>query len=225
MRPLASLLLLLAATLVFAPHASADDVLGEEANPGTRPYMIDVTVGQRAGDVSGWNARIYGGWVPLSTRTDSSFYIGTGVQAAFGALQPPDTWARSTKSIGPEVRAGVAWGGRDRLIAHLYLSVSPQWVSVDRHPMLLDGGQHLGTRAALGISAPGLRRATPRAAAKMFDIETGDYGSASSSMAETQYMFAAFIAVAIMLVPDTLEVTYERTDGVERTGLALGYSI
>ena len=214
----------------LADRASADDY----ADPGTRPFMVDATLGFRAGQTSGWNARLYVGVVPwgdlVPSRSDRAVYLGVGVQTGRGRLyvtESSDMRSRATWTVGPEIRTGVAWGGADQLKAHGYVALSPMWMHVEEDAALTDRGHHLGLRIAMGFSAPIVRHRSFGAAGGGFsdDPVGGNFGSASSSIGEYQ-LFAAIVgAVLILVIPDTIELTYERASGVERTGLALGYSL
>ena len=133
-----------------------------------------------------------------------------------------DVW-RGTWTAGPEVRTGVAWGGRDHLDAHAYVALSPMVMHVEDDLALEDCGYHAGVRghgperaeAAARDVAP---RPALRARACRLRIGVGRHGY-------QQLMFSALGAVFVFFFPDTVEVTYERASGIERCCAAVGYSL
>lgn len=216
------------ALLFLAAIATPHIALADE----TRPYQIDVVGSWRSGEVSGWNMRLFAGYVPWTnlapSRTDRAAYVGVGLHAAWGQLHVDrmgTSWL-DTFSLGPTLRAGFAWGDRPgQLSRHGYVSITPLWSYVVPDPMLRDRGNHPGVRVAMGLSAPSWRPWVVRNAAKLLDPPKSDFGSASGSMGTFLYIPQFLGFVGSLLVPDTVEVAYERAAGVERISVGLGYSL
>ncbi|KAB2892849.1 MAG: hypothetical protein F9K40_17665 [Kofleriaceae bacterium] len=218
---------LLCALALLVPTVATAEVADDRV-PGTRPYLVDATIGFRSGETMGWNARLFAGGVPwgnlVPSRRDRSVYLALGGQAGAGRLAL--TQRRTTWSVGPEVRTGIAWGGRSRLLAHAYVAVSPMVVHIESDPMLPGSDYRAGLRVAMGLSAPAIRRGSLSAAAAIITKEEHyDYGSASSSVASYALIGRTFLGIAALVFPDTVELTYERTAGNEWTGIAVGYSL
>ena len=198
---------------------------------GTRRWMLDATVGPRRGDASGMNARLSVAWVPFGdlspSRSDRTWYVSVGGMVAGGSLDargPDPRWG--TFILAPEVRTGVALGDLARLDAHVYLSGSVGWLRATP-----DGGarsNHVAMRLAAGLSMPGFRRATPRLAGAQFKPSEPDPVSPDASRAGADFiklMVSVPLAIGVLIIPDTIEVTWERAAGLEFTGIAWGYSL
>lgn len=217
----------LALVAATAP-AHADE---RPAPSGTRSYLVDAAMGVRRGEQTlGWNARFFGGAVPwrnlVPSRTDRSMYLAIGMQAGLGRIEAGDKAMVPTFNLGPEARLGLAWGTPHRLDAHGYLAVSPMWTHIDRRDAM-PASHHVGVRVAMGITIPRLRRASVLGFSHVFDEgdDPPDFGSASGPMSDYALLFRLAGAVVLFFVPDAIELTYERTAGMELTGVALGYSL
>lgn len=198
---------------------------------GMRAWTLDATVGPRYGDATGSNARLSVAWVPwrdLSpSRTDRSWYVSVGAMGAMGGLRYRSATGvtnERTLTLAPELRTGIALRGTliddeldDEFLAYLYLSASVGWM---RSTTAADDvHDHVATRFAAGLSLPMKRHAVMDASPPRFEASDDHRGEALITLCH--YAGALFG----LLLPDTIEITWERADGREYTGLAWGYAL
>jgi hypothetical protein len=219
------------ATVAFAAEAHAET--RPETRPEMRSWLLDATIGSRNGTgVTGSNLRASAAWIVRRNlapgRTDRWWYLSVGGTATWGELRrriedpsvPGTTWG-----VAPELRTGVAFGDRGRLEVYTYLSASVGWMQWQRGSETVDDPHAL--RLAAGLSVPSFWRAKwhvigePKSA-----LDRQPASDDSMAAAGFGAMLGSLALLAIVpLIPDTLEVSYERVLGHELVGIAVGYSL
>ena len=215
--------------LALAAPVSAD------SRHDVRAWLLDGTVGPRRGEASGVNARLSLSWVPFrdlaSSRDDRRWYLSVGALGAVGDLRyrtASGVNEDGTFTLAPEVRTGIAvldpvFDGK--FAAYLYLSASAGWLRAATAGA--DVHHHVTTRLAAGLSLP-LKR---HVALDMM----GSHPRSESSDASDDHRYEGLLVLGDLgnmaaglfwlILPDTIEITWERADGREYTGVAWGYSL
>ena len=214
------------ATVAFAAEAHAET--RPETRPEMRSWLLDATIGSRNGTgVTGSNLRASAAWIVRRNlapgRTDRWWYLSVGGTATWGELRrriedpsvPGMTWG-----VAPELRTGVAFGDRGRLEVYTYLSASVGWMQWQRGSETVDDPHAL--RLAAGLSVPTFWRAKWEFLSDMAE----DSHQYEPDERRGMPGFAALLyLVPVAIIPDTLEVSYERVLGHELVGIAVGYSL
>ncbi len=160
-----------------------------------------------------------GGSLALGPAAATRPFLGAGLHLGTGALHVDDPRALDGSveltyaTVGPELRAGVAFVDGGYVDSQLYLAFAPTAVRVDDRLRLdaVDGvvaGR--GFRAAVGVTFGD--RYYPAVADSIFAAHHGSGSSSGDGM-----MLVAF------LVPVTFEVEMERGAGSDRYGVSFGW--
>jgi hypothetical protein len=148
---------------------------------------------------------------------EARLFVGVGPAGAIGGATVRDprgiddtvhTWRYW---VGPELRLGMAWvDEKPSRALDLYVALAPLRIQAstlsDRLP---EAGGAFGMRAALGLAAP---RSWPMTDAFL----PSKYHSCDGGLCG--------IGLVFLLVPNTLEASYERSASANRGGLVLGYT-
>ncbi|MEZ4400719.1 MAG: hypothetical protein R3B06_11910 [Kofleriaceae bacterium] len=220
-------------TLAFASPAAAD------RHEGMRPWTIDGTIGPRFGQAGGQNLRLSAAWVPwrnlTPARNDRAWYASVGALGAIGGLYHRTVTGETrekTTTLAPEIRTGIALyddnddHDNDQFLFYLYLSASVGWLrsSADEGNRVDRVDHHLTTRLAAGVSIPVLRRAALEMITKGPD-DDDNYDDNVLTLQPFQYLGHIAAGLFWLLAPNTIEITWERANGLEYTGVAFGYAL
>lgn len=167
-------------------------------------------------DVSTVDVRAHAGYVYSADGTgEQRFFLGFGGTAAYGALGVKDprgidgVVGASRWFVGPEFRLGTSWIDKEpHRATDVYLAFAPLYVHAsgpsDRVPER-DGA--FGTRAALGL-------AVVRSYPTLDLIE--EPKSCDGGLCG--------IALFLLLLPNTIEASWESAAGSHRGGVVVGYT-
>lgn len=178
-----------------------------------RPWQLGVTGGFRAGggDMVG-EAQVFAGYTHyFAAEPKSALFLAPGLALGWGSVGFGDPrgvdgeLSASRFTVGPALRGGIAWS--DHSWPLLYTWVGAAAVRIEAPSIsseLAESGGAYATQVSLGLAAPLIQ-------------------------AEAAESEDAYEMLLMILLPNTLELTFEEVRGADqvgrRVGLSFGYSL